>query len=74
MNFGKSVSDNGWWVFTNMLNYKLAEQGKQLVKIARFSPSGKMCSAYSAVRTPLGLSERECVCEACGHKANRDIN
>lgn len=28
LNFGKSVSDNGWGMFTTILGYKLAEQGK----------------------------------------------
>lgn len=31
--FGKSISDNGWSMFTSMLEYKLAWQGKQLIKI-----------------------------------------
>ena len=29
--FGKSVTNNGWNMFTNMLEYKLAWQGKQLI-------------------------------------------
>lgn len=29
MNFGKIVADNAWGMFTSMLEYKLAEQGKQ---------------------------------------------
>ena len=33
LNFGKSVSDNGWGMFISFLNYKLQEQGKQLIKI-----------------------------------------
>ena len=35
--FGKSVADNGWNMFTNILEYKLAWQGKQLVKIQQFT-------------------------------------
>ena len=27
LNFGKSVSDNGWGMFTTFLKYKLEEQG-----------------------------------------------
>ncbi len=30
LNFGKSVSDNGWGIFTAFLKYKLKEQGKKL--------------------------------------------
>ena len=30
LNFGKSVSDNGWGMFTTFLKYKLEEQGKKL--------------------------------------------
>ena len=36
LNFGKSVSDNGWGMFTTFLRYKLEEQGKKLVKVGRF--------------------------------------
>ena len=33
LNFGKSVSDNGWGMFTTFLRYKLEEQGKKLQTI-----------------------------------------
>ena len=36
LNFGKSVLDNGWGMFTTFLKYKLEEQGKKLVKVGRF--------------------------------------
>ena len=36
LNFRKSVSDNGWEMFTTFLRYKLEEQGKKLVKVDRF--------------------------------------
>ena len=44
LNFGKSVADNGWGMFTSFLAYKLNEQGKQLVKIDKWFPSTKTCS------------------------------
>ena len=41
LNFGKSVHDNGWGMFTTFLEYKLKEQGKQFVKIDKWFPSTK---------------------------------
>ena len=73
LNFGKSVSDNGWGMFTRMLEYKLAEQGKQLVKIDRWFPSSKKCSACGAVKDNLPLSERVFTCD-CGFVCDRDVN
>jgi putative transposase len=73
LNFGKSVSDNGWGMFTNMLSYKLAEQGKQLVKIDKWYPSSKTCSACGSIKDELALSERTYQCE-CGFVCDRDIN
>jgi len=31
LNFGKSVSDNGWGMFVTFLQYKLEDMGKKLV-------------------------------------------
>lgn len=44
LNFGKSVSDNGWGMFVTFLKYKLEEQGKQLVKVDKFYASSQTCS------------------------------
>ena len=73
LNFGKSVADNGWGMFTNMLGYKLKEQGKRLVKVDRWFPSSKMCSQCGAVKDELPLSERTYIC-GCGFSSNRDLN
>ena len=73
LNFGKSVSDNGWGAFTQMLNYKLAEQGKRLVKIDKWFPSSKTCSSCGAVKAELLLSERIYRCD-CGFVCDRDVN
>ncbi len=73
LNFGKSVSDNGWGMFRTLLAYKLAEQGKQLVVIDKWFPSSKMCSACGTVKESLALSERTYRCE-CGLVVDRDLN
>jgi len=35
-NFGKSIHDNGWGMFTKLLLYKLEEQCKKLIKIDKW--------------------------------------
>ena len=72
LNFGKSVHDNGWGMFTTFLAYKLKEQGKQLVKIDKWFPSTKKCSCCGAEK-PVKLSERTYRC-SCGYVADRDYN
>ena len=44
LNFGKSVSDNGWGMFATFLKYKLEELGKRLVKIDKFFASSQLCN------------------------------
>ncbi len=74
LNFGKSVSDNGFGLFVSMLDYKLRGQGKQLVKIDKWFPSSKMCSECGEVKDCLLLSERTYHCNACGTTLDRDYN
>ena len=66
MKFGKSVTDDGWGMFTRFLTYKLEEQGKQLIKIDKYYPSSKKCSHCGHVKEALSLSERVYKCEHCG--------
>ena len=73
LNFGKSVSDNGWGFFTTVLQYKLEDQGKQLYKIDKWFPSSKMCNVCGSINDELTLADREWVCD-CGAKHNRDHN
>lgn len=74
LKFGKSVSDNGWGMFTSFLNYKLSEQGKRLIKIDKWFPSSKTCSCCGTVKKELKLSERTYRCENCGCILDRDYN
>lgn len=70
----KSLLDEGWYQFTNMLDYKMNWYGGTLVKIDRFFPSSKICSAcgYKAPKMPLNI--RQWVCPECGCVHDRDIN
>ena len=75
LNFGKSVSDNGWGMFTAFLKYKLEELGKRLVKIDKFFASSQICSAcgYQNPDTK-DLSVREWICPCCRTHHDRDMN
>ncbi len=73
LRFGKSVSDNGWGMFRQMLSYKLAEGGKRLVKVDKWFPSSKKCSACGRVKESLPMAERTYSCD-CGFECNRDVN
>lgn len=74
LNFGKSVSDNSFGAFTSMLDYKLKEQGKQLIKIDKWFPSSKLCSVCGQIKDALSLSNRTYHCEHCGLIIDRDYN
>ncbi|TKI57330.1 IS200/IS605 family element transposase accessory protein TnpB [Brevibacillus antibioticus] len=73
LNFGKSVADNAWGMFTAFLQYKLEEQGKRLIKIDKWFPSSKTCSCCGQIKESLSLSERTFHCD-CGFVADRDWN
>lgn len=72
LNYGKSVADNGWGIFTTFLKYKLEEQGKQLIKIDKWFPSTKLCSSCGTEKF-MPLSERTYEC-SCGTVIDRDYN
>ena len=61
-------------MFTTFLKYKLEKVGKYLVKIDKWFPSSKTCSACGNVKEKLELSERVWTCVNCGIKHDRDIN
>ena len=70
----KSLLDEGWYQFTNMLDYKMKWYGGSLVKIDRFFPSSKTCSACGSKVSKMPLNVREWVCPNCGCVHDRDIN
>ena len=74
LNFGKTVYDNGYGMLRNMLAYKLKDKGKVLVKVDRFFPSSKRCSACHEVNHDLKLSDRQWTRSNCGTHHDRDRN
>uniref|UniRef100_UPI0025B2C6A3 zinc ribbon domain-containing protein n=1 Tax=uncultured Dubosiella sp. TaxID=1937011 RepID=UPI0025B2C6A3 len=67
LNFGKSVSDNGWGMFVTFLQYKLEESGKKLVKVDKFFASSQICNVCGYKNTATkNLSIRAWDCPECG--------
>ena len=73
MHFGKSVMDNGYGKFRELLEYKLTWRGKKLVRVDRFFPSSKKCCKCGNIKKELKLSDRVYLC-ACGNRIDRDLN
>lgn len=71
----KSLMDNGYGMFCTLLEYKLARQGKPLVRVDRWFPSSQLCHECG-YRNPQvkDLSVREWVCPSCGVRHDRDVN
>lgn len=75
LNFGKSVSDNGWGMFVTFLKYKLEESGKRLIKVDKFFASSQICNVCSYKNTATkNLSIRAWDCPGCGTHHDRDVN
>ena len=73
LHFEKSVHDNGYGMFREMIDYKLAWRGKKMVKVDRFFPSSKKCCQCGRIKKELKLSERVYHC-VCGNEMDRDRN
>jgi putative transposase len=69
----RAISDASWTTMREMLAYKAAWHGRELVAIDRFFPSSKLCSACGAVHEKLPLNVRTWKCD-CGATHDRDVN
>ncbi|MDJ0716223.1 MAG: RNA-guided endonuclease TnpB family protein [Prochloraceae cyanobacterium] len=70
----KAISDVGWGMFTNFLDYKLKEKGGKLLEIDRWFPSSKTCSSCLYQMNEMPLDVREWTCPSCGTHHDRDEN
>jgi putative transposase len=69
----RSVYDAGWSTFVGMLAYKAQRAGRTFVKVDRWLPSTRACSACGAVGEPKPLHVRIWTC-GCGTRHDRDVN
>lgn len=69
-----AISDVSWSKFVEMLEYKAEWYGNNVVKIGRFEPSSKLCSACGYKNNDLTLKTREWCCPQCETYHDRDIN
>ena len=71
----KSTLDNAYGMFCTMLEYKLARQGKPLVRVDKWYPSSQLCHecGYRNPQTK-DLDVREWTCPQCGVMHDRDVN
>lgn len=71
---GKYVVDNGFYGFTTMLKYKLADRGKYLITVGKEYPSSQLCCECGHINSGLTLSDRTWTCPNCGKTHDRDKN
>lgn len=70
----KAVGDASMSEMIRQLGYKCAWHGREFVKVGRFYPSSKTCSACGHVLAELPLSARSWECPVCGAEHDRDLN
>lgn len=70
----RHIVNCGWGQFGAVLGYKLAENGKNLIRISTFMPSSKECRLCHQKHRALKLKDRIFVCPSCGHAEERDIH
>jgi putative transposase len=72
-NLARSLSDAGIGIAIRILEAKAVMHGKTVVKIDRWFPSSKLCSACGCLQSAMPLSIRQWTCD-CGTTHDRDEN
>jgi len=71
---GKATLDNGYGMFLSMLEYKLSERNKYLVKVDKWFPSSQICHCCGKIHPEMkNLQVRTMKCD-CGLTISRDQN
>lgn len=71
---GKATLDNGYGMFLNMPEYKLAERNKHFIKVDKWFPSSQVCHNCGTLHPEMkDLGQRMMKCD-CGLEMSRDQN
>ena len=71
---GKATLDNGYGTFLSMLEYKLSDRNKYLVKVDKWFPSSQRCHCCGKIHPEMkSLQTRTIKCD-CGLTMSRDQN
>jgi putative transposase len=71
---GKATLDNGYGMFLSMLEYKLSDRNKYLIKVDKWFPSSQICHCCGAIHPEMkDLTIRTITCD-CGLTISRDQN
>ena len=71
---GKATLDNGYGMFLSMLEYKLSDRNKYLVKVDKWFPSSQICHCCGTLHPKMkDLAIRKMICD-CGLVISRDQN
>jgi putative transposase len=70
----KSVADASMSEMARQLEYKCSWYGRRFVKVSRFYPSSKTCSACGQVNQAVVLGVEAWTCPVCGCRHDRDLN
>lgn len=71
---GKATMDNGYGIFVRLLEYKLTDRGKYLVRVDKWFPSSQICHKCGTIHKEMkDLKIRVMDC-ACGNYIGRDQN
>jgi len=70
----RSLADTSMSGWLTTLEHKADFHGRRFNKADRWLPSSKTCSECGEVKAALSLSERQYLCDECGHTDDRDFN
>jgi len=69
----RAILNSGWGRFVEMLRYKVAPEGGQVIEVSA-QYSSQTCAECGVVDARSRKSQSEFECVACGHCANADTN
>lgn len=73
-NLARSIQELSLYRFKEILRYKSAWYGRDLIQIDRWFPSSKLCNCCGYKKTDLTLKDRSWRCPECNAVHDRDLN